>query len=210
MTIKKIGHSCITVEQGGDKILIDPGWWNPGAENEKSVSAIFVTHQHEDHFDEKTVTALLLDNPSCTLYANQELVQRYADTIKIQPIEEGQIISVGGMQVEVIGKEHAFIRDGVPAVTNNGFLIDNKLFHPGDAFTIPDKKVEILALPVAAPWGKISEVITYLEKINPSFAFPIHDGMQKIYGPYHSNPKAVTEQLGGTFIELLPSDSHTF
>ena len=207
MIIKKLGHSCLVVEEGGDRIMIDPGWWNPGAENETGIHAIVATHQHEDHFDEKTVAKLLKGNPECKLYANEQLIERYKGTFSIQPIAEGDTIAVGSMSVDVYGKEHAFIREGVPIAVNTGLLINKRVFHPGDAYLVPPTPVEILALPVAAPWGKISETIEYLKDIQPKTVFPIHDGMQKIYGPYHSHPKAVAEELGITFIALLPGDS---
>ena len=55
----------------------------------------------------------------------------------------------------------------------------NKLYYPGDAFHEPGKAVEILGLPVAGPWLKISEAIDFAKKIKPKKAFPVHDGMMK-------------------------------
>ena len=37
--------------------------------------------------------------------------------------------------------------------------------------------METLALPVAGPWCKISEVIDYALKIKPKKCFPVHDGI---------------------------------
>jgi hypothetical protein len=33
---------------------------------------------------------------------------------------------------------------GIPQVRNTGFLVDGRLFHPGDAFTDPGVPVELL------------------------------------------------------------------
>jgi len=52
----------------------------------------------------------------------------------------------------------------------------SSLFFPGDAFTDPKKPVDVLALPTAGPWMKISEPIDYALKLKPRMAFPVHDG----------------------------------
>ena len=46
----------------------------------------------------------------------------------------------------------------------------------------PGKPVEVLALPVAGPWLKISETIEYAKQVNPKICFPVHDGMMSITG----------------------------
>ena len=74
------------------------------------------------------------------------------------------------------GELHAVIHPDIPRVTNVGYLLDGgKLFHPGDAFTVPVAPVETLMLPVVAPWNKISEVIDYVREVRPARAYDIHD-----------------------------------
>jgi L-ascorbate metabolism protein UlaG (beta-lactamase superfamily) len=207
MTIKKIAHSCIVVEEGNTRILIDPGLWSLDAKLESDIDAIVVTHQHKDHFDLETVLDLLQNNKECSIYANQEIIDRYGKELTDYiVIKNGDTFSIKGVTIEVYGEEHAFIRDGVPRIINNGLFINKRLYVPGDAYFVPPVTVDILALPVAAPWGKISEAIDYLKAVKPKIIFPIHDGMQKIYGPYHEHPKAVAEVMGISFIELLPGD----
>ncbi|HEY4526835.1 MAG TPA: MBL fold metallo-hydrolase [Candidatus Paceibacterota bacterium] len=62
---------------------------------------------------------------------------------------------------------------------NSGFLIAKRLFYPGDSFFVPPVPVEILALPVSAPWMRIEEAIEYAKDIKPKIVFPVHDGMLK-------------------------------
>jgi L-ascorbate metabolism protein UlaG (beta-lactamase superfamily) len=65
----------------------------------------------------------------------------------------------------------------MPVGQNTGYLIERKLFFPGDSFTVLSKDIEILALPVEAPWMKVSEAIEYAEMLKPKVCFPIHDAV---------------------------------
>lgn len=49
--------------------------------------------------------------------------------------------------------------------------------HPGDSFYIPFEKVDVLALPSAAPWMKLSESVDYLRAMAPRVAVPIHQAI---------------------------------
>lgn len=48
---------------------------------------------------------------------------------------------------------------------------------PGDAFKVPGKPVDVLALPVAGPWCRVRDSIRYALAVKPKKAFPVHDGM---------------------------------
>ena len=69
------------------------------------------------------------------------------------------------------------IHPDIPRITNVGYLVDGRVFHPGDALTVPDHPVETLLLPVMAPWSKISEVIDYVREVKPQRAYDIHDAL---------------------------------
>ncbi|GAA3211353.1 hypothetical protein GCM10020256_10070 [Streptomyces thermocoprophilus] len=76
------------------------------------------------------------------------------------------------------GELHAVIHPDIPRITNVGYLVDGgKVFHPGDALTVPGRPVETLMLPVHAPWNKISEVIDYVREVAPVRAYDIHDAL---------------------------------
>jgi L-ascorbate metabolism protein UlaG (beta-lactamase superfamily) len=97
-------------------------------------------------------------------------------------------------------------------VENTGYCIENTLFYPGDAFTNPGKPVDILALPVAGPWMKISEAIEYALEIAPRIAFPVHDGMllPDRLGPVHRVTSTVLKEKNIEFISMLEGDAHEF
>ena len=190
MRITKFGHSCLLVEESNACILIDPGTWSTLPENLHNINAILITHEHADHLDIKWLQKILPYNPQAVIYTNKGVGQKLKEaSIDFQLLEDGQSISVVGVNIEAFGRDHAIIYPGLQHWDNTGFLIGGRLFHPGDSLFVPSKPVEVLALPVCAPWSKVSEVIGYAKTIKPKLALPIHDGMLKVVGPFHKIPE---------------------
>ena len=54
----------------------------------------------------------------------------------------------------------------------------------------PPEPVQVLAIPAAAPWLKLSETVAYLQALRPPVVVPVHDavlseaGMNLSYGLY--------------------------
>lgn len=193
MRIQKLGHACLSIEEGtGDsavKILIDPGVWSEGFEELRGLSAVLVTHQHPDHLDVDRVAALLEANPEATLYIDSGTEEKLAAKgIDATVVSGGQTFDIAGVKVETVGDQHAVIHADIPRVPNVGYLVAGRLFHPGDALTVPRQPVELLALPTGAPWTKSGEVVDYLRAVSPRLAFPIHERTlafpQMEYGRY--------------------------
>ncbi|GAA3323398.1 hypothetical protein GCM10017711_11040 [Paeniglutamicibacter sulfureus] len=73
---------------------------------------------------------------------------------------------------------HAVIHHSLPGVSNIGYFIDSRLFHPGDSYQVPEGiPVHTLLVPAHAPWAKIGETIEFLSIIAAAQNFPIHDGL---------------------------------
>jgi hypothetical protein len=89
-------------------------------------------------------------------------------------------------------------------VSNSAVFIDNALYYPGDSFFFPDIKVKVLALPVEAPWMKISEAVEFAKKVKPEFAFPVHDGRlnPERAGSSYKVPEVMLEKEGIKFVTL--------
>ena len=49
------------------------------------------------------------------------------------------------------------------------------MFHPGDALTGPGEAVDLLLLPVSAPWLKVSEAIDFAREVGAPHNLAIHD-----------------------------------
>ena len=192
MKITKLGHCCLLIEENSLRILTDPG--NYTVEQQSAVQGIdivLITHEHQDHIHIDSLKTVLVNNPNATVVTNTAvavLLDRAG--IQYRLMKDKEVIETKKVLVEAFEAEHAEIYRTLPRVLNTGFFIADKLFYPGDALINPRKPVEVLALPVAGPWIKISEAIDYALEIKPKHAFPVHDGGLKLPGIAHRVPSA--------------------
>lgn len=178
MKITHFGHATVLIETAnGVRALFDPGSYSTGFERLENLNLIFVTHAHPDHVDAPRLVALRDANPSAALFANAEATaaagpSRDGD----RQILDGAAFEVGGVKVEPTGETHAPIYPTFPPVSNTGFILDDAVWHPGDAFDAEPRTVDVLLLPVGGPWMKIAEAIDFARAVAPRVIVPIHQG----------------------------------
>ncbi|MEO6729156.1 MAG: MBL fold metallo-hydrolase [Candidatus Dojkabacteria bacterium] len=210
MKITKFGHCCLLIEENGIRILTDPGSYSTVQNEIKNIDIVLITHEHGDHLHIDSLKTLLQNNPNVKIITNKSVgVLLDKENIQYTIIEDGESSSELGILIEGFGKDHAIVYKTVP-VQNTGYFVDNKFYYPGDSFTNPNKQVEILALPVAGPWMKLSEAIDYALYIKAKVTFPMHDGILKdpTLGSSMTN-KVLTEN--GLKFEILDLDKeYTF
>lgn len=182
MQIVHLGQSCVLVEIGTTaRLLLDPGVYSAGFEELTGLTAILITHQHPDHLDLDRLPALLAANPDAELLVDSGSAAQLADAgIVHRGVGPGQRLELAGVIVEVIGGDHGVIHPDIPVVPNNGYLIDGDagtVLHPGDSFAPPGRHVDLLLLPTAAPWLKVSEAVDYLRAVAPPLVVPIHQAI---------------------------------
>ena len=179
MKVMKKSHACVRLEKDGQILVLDPGVFSE-ADAAVGADAILITHEHPDHFDEERLRAVLEANPAAEIWTLRSVAEQVSAAFpgRVHTVGHGDTFTAVGFDVQVHGEWHAEIHPDVPPMTNVGYLIDGgKVFHPGDALTVPDRAVETLMLPVMPPWGKISEVIDYIREVKPQRAFDIHDAL---------------------------------
>ena len=195
MKISKLGHACLLVEESEARILIDPGAFSKGYEALEKLDGLLITHQHADHITPETLEKVKANNPAIKVYADAGSAKMLGNE-SIQTVKDGNEFEIAGVKVSVIGTDHAVIHPELPGIENVGYLIASRLFIPGDAFTVPKVPVEILGLPIGAPWSKISEVIDYMVAVKPKVAFPLHDAVLAIPGMHTGMAKGFAEKAG--------------
>lgn len=103
------------------------------------------------------------------------------------------------------------IHSDVPIFQNIGVLVNDTLFYPGDAFTIPAKPFQLLAIPVGSPWANVAEEVDYMKAVKPHQAFPTHNAHLSEIGLDGRNSwlSQAAEPLGTTYTYLHPGESLT-
>jgi len=101
-------------------------------------------------------------------------------------VDGGGTAMIGELTVEGFDWKHEEIFEEMGMVQNTGYLISapatgadagKNFFIPGDAYCVPGKPVDVLALPIAGPWCRLPDALRYAIKVKPRAAFPIHDAM---------------------------------
>lgn len=176
MQLTKFGHACVRIAKDGRRLVVDPGGLTePQALD--GADAVLVTHEHFDHFAQDTLRKAAESNPALRIWTNTSVAAQLDGLgSRVTPVGEGEAFTAAGFDVKVHGTWHAVIHPDIPRVGNIGFLVDDALFHPGDALTVPDITVDTLLLPVHGPWSTTGQLIDYVREVGPKQAYAIHDG----------------------------------
>lgn len=173
------GHSCVRLVRGDDVLVIDPGSWSDTTAL-ADVTAVLVTHVHPDHVAVDAVVEALHRDGSLTVDAPDAVVEALreagAPADRLRTRAAGERWDVAGFEVEALGGEHAVVHPDLPGTANLAYLVDGRVLHPGDSFTPAPGPVEVLLVPVAAPWLRAADAVDYVRAVAPGTAVPIHDG----------------------------------
>ncbi|WP_380163620.1 MBL fold metallo-hydrolase [Jannaschia sp. R86511] len=185
MDIEHLGHACLRVHHDGDTILLDPGVFSPGLVEQLGTStgpgAVLVTHAHPDHLDPDLVPLLerVVGPGGVLAEAGAAQVVREAGG-SVTELVVGAEHRLGGVTVQVVGGRHAVIHPDVPRIGNVGLLLRAggvTLFHPGDSYETTPDGVDVLALPLNAPWAKVAETVEFVRAVGPRVVLPVHDAL---------------------------------
>jgi L-ascorbate metabolism protein UlaG (beta-lactamase superfamily) len=182
MRVTHLGHACLLVETADTRILVDPGSFSTGFEDLRDLDAVVVTHQHADHLDEERLPDLLAYNRQAPVYTDPESAELLGGTSSdIVVLAQGEEHRVGMTTIRPVGRLHAVNHDRVPRCTNVGVVLqadgEPSIFHPGDAYDGEPGDVDVLAVPLNAPWSRVAETIAFVRRVSPRQLIPIHDAL---------------------------------
>ena len=177
MRITKFGHACIRIEHDGTTVVIDPGMFTD-VDAVDGVDAVLITHEHPDHYLPDHLRAT--DAPVFTIDAVAAKIRQDAPEVaeRLTVVAPGEELTLGGLPVRVVGELHAVIHPELPRFHNSGYVLtcgEEKVFHPGDALTGPGEQVDVLCMPVSAPWARAHELIDFAREVKAPRNVAIHD-----------------------------------
>lgn len=191
MKLTKFQHACFVVKNNNTTLVFDPGIFSKDFIIPDKVDGIVVSHEHPDHLDEKLIAAIFAKHPNTPIIGHESVVGKFTNHPSVTA-KVGEICKIGDIELEFFGGEHAEIIPSLPVPANLGVLVNGLLYYPGDSFILPERPIKLLALPVAAPWLKISDTLAFLQAVKPEITFPTHDAILSEEG------LALVDRLVGT------------
>ena len=176
MRLTKLGHACVRIEHDGAVVVLDPGMFtDPDAVD--GATAVLITHEHPDHYLPDHLRRT--DAPIWTIADVAARIREDAPDVaeRVTVVSPDEQLDVG-LPVRVVGELHAVIHPELPRFHNSGYVVtagDTSIYHPGDALTEPGQAVDVLCLPVSAPWMRASEAVEFARAVKAPRNVAIHD-----------------------------------
>jgi L-ascorbate metabolism protein UlaG (beta-lactamase superfamily) len=179
MKITKYEHACLVIEDSGKRLVIDPGEFANSLPALSDVVAVVITHVHFDHFNKERLQQILDDNPDAKVISTGEVSTEFDAAMAEKP---NMTCEIAPFKLEFFGGQHAIIHPDYPKFENLGVLVNDRFYYGGDSLNVPDKPVEVLAVPVSGPWSKTEEQLDYMAAVKPKVIFPTHDALNSEAG----------------------------
>jgi len=187
MEIQKFRHACLVLKKDGQSLVIDPGEWSTDFVVPENVIGVIVTHEHSDHFYPEKLREIIATNPGVSIYAYTDVAAQAVD-LPVVSVTPGETKLIENFSVRFTGGEHARVFPDKHVCANIGVLVDDgELYYPGDSLVLPDVPVAVLALPVSAPWLKLSDALDFLTAVHPKEVIPTHNALLSAEGQAVTN-----------------------
>jgi L-ascorbate metabolism protein UlaG (beta-lactamase superfamily) len=179
--LTKFAHSCVRLDDDDRSLVVDPGIFLDASEIAdvyRGADAVLITHEHPDHINVEALRAAVTADPQLRIWAPSNVADQFGDLgDRVRAVREGESFEAAGFAVQTFGGQHAIIHPTIPVIANVGYLIEGRVYHPGDSLIVPTMPVETLLVPIHAPWSKVAEVVDFVVSVRASAAYPIHDAL---------------------------------
>ena len=211
MRLTKYTHSCVRFDNGSEALVIDPGVFSEVQPALAGAGAVLITHEHADHLNAPALLEAARANAGMRVWAPAPVAALLTELgDRVTTVGAGESFDAGGFAVRTFGELHALIHPLVgPPVANVGYLVEGAVFHPGDSFTVPTDPVEVLMVPIHAPWSKIGEVLDYTIAVRAPRVFQLHDALLNDNGAglVDRHLTRIADLYGSTYQRLAAAES---
>ncbi len=181
MEITKYPQSCVLIKYKDKQILIDPGTYvyeqtDIKPEDWKNIDILLLTHEHSDHVVPEAIK-VIVENNNPIILTNKSVHDILKEKeINSEILEPGQEKVIDNIKIKGVKSEHGKLPSGNPAPDVIGFLIEDKVYHPGDTIYLEEKPyADVVFVPIGGTVvmdGK--EAVRFVKEINPKLVIPIH------------------------------------
>ena len=209
MKITKLEHSGMVLEKNGRSLVFDPVEIDAHLPELHDVELIVITHKHGDHLQPQAIERILQQNPGARVLTTQDAASEIPGA---EAHKGGENIATENFSLKFFGQNHASIVPGVVPCENLGVVVDDVVMNPGDSFDVPagmEQGPEVLLVPSASPWNKVSESMEYIKTVRPKIAIPVHNAVLSEFGNGIQNNwlRQACEAVGVQFIPLGINES---
>ena len=209
MRITKYEHAALRLDEADQTLIIDPGMFTTPIDDLTGLVAVVLTHEHQDHWTPEQLDSILRAAPGTPIFSTAAVAAAAAG-YDITVVSPGEEHVVGAFTLQFFGGSHEIIHSSLPHIDNVGVLVNGTFYYPGDSYAVPESvHVGTLAAPVGAPWLRIGDAIDFVLAVAPDQCFATHDMTLSTVGlnMHRQRLQWATEQGGGRFFELAPSDT---
>lgn len=184
MEIRFLGHACFLLDDGENKVLIDPFLTGNGlaaaSADEVESDFIFVTHGHGDHVGDAVAIAKRTGAPVC---CSVDLARELFEPAGVNV----QVGNMGGRIPMPFGSAKFFQAihgSGVPGCLACGFIFEmdgKKIYHAGDTALMADmallaeEEIDVALLPIGDFYTMgPSDALRAAKMINAKLVIPMH------------------------------------